>query len=354
MDIQAYSGRDNSVSQRLARSGSLDRELEGVGSGSGLLNNHAPPYDAASPTVYDPAVAVTGDDQNGGNIARSLSYPELAIPGATHARLHLPQAASDSGAGPSSRAHDSPPPMAILPADDGLEALVAHYLPAALESHLPQQLSGSPPSDETARDAVATGDSDPMDVDEVPAAPEMPAKLRQLDPAFFRLGPDKICGKPLKEEDAEASKGTPLKKKARRSEDQHATAADQPDIKDFAGKPAEQLSGEEKPKRYTGTNYHTRNKRWRALLSFSRGSATVARPHHIGYFGSELEAAVAYDQVVIITQSLQRKTNFDRSFYVSKEELREWWGDMTDVLGPPDEWAAKKAAPGTKRTCNSA
>ncbi len=42
----------------------------------------------------------------------------------------------------------------------------------------------------------------------------------------------------------------------------------------------------------------------------------MARPHHIGYFGSELEAAVAYDQVVIITQSLQRKTNFDRSFYV--------------------------------------
>ena len=125
---------------------------------------------------------------------------------------------------------------------------------------------------------MATGDSDPMDVDEFPAAPEMPAKLRQLDPAFYRLGPDKICGKPLKEEDAEASKGTPLKKKARRSEDQHATAADQPDIKDFAGKPAEQLTGEEKPKRYTGTNYHTRNKRWRALLSFSRGSATGEPP----------------------------------------------------------------------------
>ncbi len=31
-----------------------------IGCSSGVLNNHSPQYDAASPTVYDPAVAATG------------------------------------------------------------------------------------------------------------------------------------------------------------------------------------------------------------------------------------------------------------------------------------------------------
>ncbi|KAK9901568.1 hypothetical protein WJX75_002358 [Coccomyxa subellipsoidea] len=85
--------------------------------------------------------------------------------------------------------------------------------------------------------------------------------------------------------------------------------------------------------KYAGVTWHKGNKKFRATIYYLQHDK--AKPKHLGYSESDLEAARWYDEVTLVVRT-KPKTNFAASNYASKEELRAKWEEELGPLPVPD------------------